>query len=261
MEWRDEGLIIGVKKHGETSVIVEAMTRAHGRHLGLVKGGRLRKRQPFLQAGNSAELVWRARLDEHLGCYAIEPTRLRAAQLMQSSHALHAAGHIGALLRLIAERDPHPALYDAATFIADHIDDDRLPALLVRLEVEILRETGFGLDLSRCAATGSAENLAYVSPKTGRAVSRAAGEPYRARLLPLPPFLRNEIARQHPLGDEAWQISPPADVWDGFRLTEFFLMRDVFRPRGLGLPQARSAYLAELAKRPGWGDPASSDVT
>ena len=253
MEWRDEGLIIGVKNYGETSVIVEAMTRAHGRHLGLVKGGRSRKRQPFLQPGNSAELVWRARLDEHLGCYAIEPTRLRAARLMQSSQALHAAGHVGALLRLIAERDPHPALYDAATFIADHIEDDRLPALLVRLEVEILRETGFGLDLSRCAATGATENLAYVSPKTGRAVSMAAGEPYRARLLPLPPFLRNEIAGQQTSGDEA--RSPPADVWDGFRLTEFFLMRDVFRPRGLGLPQARSAYLAELAKRPGWRDP------
>ena len=260
MEWRDEGLIIGVKRHGETSVIVEAMTRAHGRHLGLVKGGRSRKRQPFLQPGNSAELVWRARLDEHLGCYSIEPTRLRAARLLQSAPALHAAGLIGALLRLIAERDPHPALYDAATFIADHIEDQRLPALLVRLEVEILREAGFGLDLSRCAATGDTDNLAYVSPKTGRAVSMAAGEPYRARLLPLPPFLRNEVARQQivaeqALGDEAWQNPPPADVWDGFRLTEYFLARDVFGPRGLGLPQARTAYLAELAKRPGWRNP------
>ena len=124
MEWRDEGLIIGVRKYGETSVIVEAMTRAHGRHLGLVKGGRSRRMQPFLQAGNSAELVWRARLDEHLGAFAVEPTQLRTARLMASAEALHAIGLISALLRLIAERDPHPELYEAAILIADHIEDE-----------------------------------------------------------------------------------------------------------------------------------------
>ncbi|VTZ28064.1 DNA repair protein RecO [Methylocella tundrae] len=247
MEWRDESLIIGLKKYGETSVIVEAMTRAHGRHLGLVKGGRSRKMQAFLQPGNSADLVWRARLDEHLGFFAVEPTRLRTARLMASAEALHAIGLIGALLRLLAERDPHPDLYDAATFIADHIDDDELPALIVRLEVDILTETGFGLDLSRCAATGDTRDLVYVSPKSGRAVSSGAGEPYRGRLLPLPPFLRQG-------GDPYEESSPsPGDIRDGFRLTEFFLIRDVFGPRGLGLPEARSAYLAELAKRADWG--------
>jgi DNA repair protein RecO (recombination protein O) len=241
MEWRDEGLIIGVKKYGETSVIVEAMTRAHGRHLGLVRGGRSRRMQPFLQAGNNAELVWRARLDEQLGTFALEPTKLRAARLMASAEALHGLGLVAALLRLVAERDPHPALFETAVRIADHIDDaDELPPLLVRFEVEILAETGFGLDLARCAATGAATNLAYVSPKSGRAVSLSAGEPYRSRLLPLPAFLRDEIPTQNP---------PPDDIRDGFRLTEFFLMRDLFGPRGQGLPQARSAYLAELAKR------------
>jgi DNA repair protein RecO (recombination protein O) len=243
MEWRDDGLIIGVKKYGETSVIVEAMTRGHGRHLGLVKGGRSRRMQPFLQAGNNAELVWRARLDEHLGSFAVEPTRLRTALLMANAEALHALGLAAALLRLIAERDPHPELYDTAMLIADHIEDEQLPALLVRLEIEILAESGFGLDLSRCAATGDTENLAYVSPKSGRAVSLAAGEPYQSRLLPLPAFLLGDIARQNP---------PPGDIRDGFKLTEFFLMRDVFGPRGQGLPPARNAYLAELAKRSGW---------
>lgn len=244
MEWRDEGLIIGVKKYGETSVILEAMTRAHGRHLGLVKGGRSRRMQPFLQAGNNAELVWRARLDEHLGIFAVEPTQLRTARLMASAEALHAVGLVAALLRLVAERDPHPALFETAMRIADHIDDSRLvPALLVRFEIEILAETGFGLDLAHCAATGRADNLVYVSPKSGRAVSRAAGEPYRARLLPLPAFLRDEITAQTP---------QPGEIRDGFRLTEFFLMRNLFEPRGQGLPQARSAYLAELAKRSGW---------
>jgi DNA repair protein RecO (recombination protein O) len=248
MEWRDEGLIIGVRKFGETSVIVEAMTRAHGRHLGLVRGGRSRKMQPFLQAGNSAELVWRARLDEHLGAFAVEPTSLRAARLMASAEALHAIGLVSALLRLIAERDPHPDLYDTAILIADHIEDERLPALLVRLEIDILREAGFGLDLARCAATGGREDLAYVSPKSGRAVSLAAGAPYRDRLLPLPAFLRAGDARD----DDQCKNPPPGDIRDGFRLTEFFLCRDLYGPRGHGLPEARGAYLAELAKRAGW---------
>ncbi len=251
MEWRDEGLIIGVRKYGETSVIVEAMTRAHGRHLGLVRGGRSRRMQPFLQAGNSAEFVWRARLDEHLGAFAVEPTRLRTARLMASAEALHAIGLISALLRLIAERDPHPELYEAASLIADHIEDERLPALMVRLEVEILSETGFGLDLSRCAATGETRDLAYVSPKSGRAVSLAAGAPYRGRLLPLPAFLR-EWREEASDKDLERKNPPPCDIRDGFRLTEFFLNRDVFAPRGLGLPEARSAYLAQLAKRAGW---------
>jgi DNA repair protein RecO (recombination protein O) len=253
MEWRDEALIIGVRKFGETSVIVEAMTRAHGRHLGLVRGGRSRRMQPFLQAGNSAELVWRARLDEHLGAFAVEPTQLRAARLMASAEALHAMGLIAALLRLIAERDPHPELYEAATLICDAIEDERLPALLVRLEIDILREAGFGLDLSRCAATGALADLVYVSPKSGRAVSSAAGAPYRERLLPLPAFLRHEILREEMLHDDMERKNPPpGDIRDGFRLTEFFLNRDVFGPRGEKLPEARGAYLAELAKRAGW---------
>jgi DNA repair protein RecO (recombination protein O) len=201
--------------------------------------------QPYLQAGNSALFVWRARLDEHLGSFAVEPTTLRTARLMASTEALHAMGLIAALLRLVAERDPHPGLFETAALIADHIDDPgSVPQLLVRLEVAILTESGFGLDLVQCAATGTAADLAYVSPKSGRAVSKAAGEPYRGRLLSLPAFLRDGPTPASP---------PPDEIFDGFRLTEFFLMRDIFGPRGLPLPQARSAYLAELAKRAGWG--------
>ncbi|PNG27856.1 DNA repair protein RecO [Methylocella silvestris] len=240
MEWRDDGLIIGVRQYGEASVILEAMTRGHGRHLGLVRGGRSQRMRAVLQPGNSAELVWRARLDEQLGTWAVEPTQLRAATLMASAEALHAVGLICALLRLIAERDPHPDLYETAVLIAGHIGDERLAPLLVRLEIEILRETGFGLDLSRCAATGAREDLAYVSPKSGRAVSLAAGAPYRERLLPLPPFLREEAPDGEPT---------PQDVLDGFSLTGFFLKRDVFTPRGQGMPEARRAYLAEFSKR------------
>lgn len=244
MEWQDEALVIGIKRHGETSVILEVMTAAHGRHLGLVKGGRSRRMQPMLQVGNSARLVWRARLDEHLGLFAVEPTVLRTATLMASEEALHAMAHVASLLRLLAERDPHPALYDAASRIADHLEDAApLAELLVRFEAKILAETGFGLDLACCAATGTTKDLVYVSPRSGRAVSSAAGEPYKARLLPLPAFL---IGKTEPTGPT------PAEIRAGFRLTEFFLLRDLLGPRGEALPAARGAFLAALGKRPGW---------
>lgn len=244
MEWHDEGLVIGIKRHGETSVILEVMTADHGRHLGLVKGGRSRRMQPMLQVGNSARLVWRARLDEHLGMFTVEPTILRTGTLMESEEALHAMAHVASLLRLLAERDPHPGLYDAASRIADHlVDATPLAELLVRFEAKILAETGFGLDLACCAATGTTEDLVYVSPRSGRAVSSAAGEPYKTKLLPLPAFL---------LGRNGPSEPTPAEIRAGFRLTEFFLLRDLLGPRGAALPAARGAFLAALGKRPGW---------
>jgi DNA repair protein RecO (recombination protein O) len=242
MEWRDDGLILGTRKHGETSLIVEAMTRVHGRHFGLVRGGRSRRMQPLLQPGNHAEFVWRARLDEHLGTFAVEPVQLHTARLMASAEALHAVCLVAALLRLAAERDPHPALYETAVRIAGSIDrPESLAPLIVRFEAEILSQMGFGLDLETCAASGVTTDLVYVSPKSGRAVSKAAGEGYKARLLPLPAFLRDKFTEDPSL----------ADIRDGFRLTGFFLMRHLFGPRGEALPEARGAYLGELEKRLG----------
>jgi len=191
MEWRDEGLVIGVRRYGESSAIIEAMTRGHGRHLGLVRGARSARLQPVLQPGNSLALVWRARLDEQLGHYAVEPLQLRAGRLIASGMALAGIGYLGALLRFLPERDSHEALFSAATLIADHLDaPDVAPALLARFELRMLSECGFRLDLDACAATGAREDLIYVSPKSGRAVSASAGEPWRERLLPLPAFLR-----------------------------------------------------------------------
>ncbi|MCI0467661.1 MAG: DNA repair protein RecO [Beijerinckiaceae bacterium] len=239
MEWRDDGLIIGTRDHGETSLIVEAMTRAHGRHLGLVRGGRSRRLRPLLEPGTHAEFVWRARLDEHLGTFAVEPVELRTAAMMASAEALHAMRHIASLLRLAAEREPHPELYElAAEIIGSLSKPESLPPRIVRFEAAILARMGFGLDLSRCAATGAAYNLIYVSPKSGRAVSQAAGEPYKLLLLPLPAFLRGETENPTPEG-----------IFDGFKLTGFFLSRDLFGPRGETLPEARGAYLAEIKKR------------
>ncbi len=243
MQWQDAALVTGIKRHGETSVILEVMTAEHGRHLGLVKGGRSKRMQPMLQVGNSAHVVWRARLDEHLGLFAVEPTILRTECLLASEEALHAMSHVAALLRLLAERDPHRRLFDAASCIADQLTRPApLAELLVAFEAKILAETGFGLDLGCCAATGTTENLVYVSPRSGRAVSEAAGAPYKAKLLPLPAFL---LGRAGPAGPT------PAEVRAGFRLTEFFLLRDLFGPRGEALPAARGAFLAALGKRSG----------
>jgi DNA repair protein RecO (recombination protein O) len=238
MEWTDEGIILGVRRHGETSAIVELMTPEHGRHLGLVRGGISRRMKPYLQPGNSVRATWRARLDEHLGNYTIEGTALRADRLMASAAASYAMQTLAALLRLLPERDPHLPLYDALCLIVDHFDEPAIVApLLVRFELQLLAELGFGLDLGQCAATGEAENLIYVSPKSGRAVSREAGEAWKEQLLPLPSFLSG-----------GGTGAAANDVAAGFALTEFFLMRRVYEPRGLTLPESRAAFISAVAR-------------
>jgi DNA repair protein RecO (recombination protein O) len=236
MQWTDDGFVLGARKHGESSVILELMTRAHGRHLGLVHGGRSKRLQPVLQPGNTVHTTWRARLDDHLGSYTVEGGDLRSARFLGSSLALYGLAAMAALLRLLPERDPHPALYDTAVVLADHLDEpDLAPALFVRFEVAALAEFGFGLDLANCAATGQERDLVYVSPKSGRAVSAGAGEPYRDRLLSLPAFLRRETILEPPSPDE---------IKAGFALTEHFLRLRVFEPRGLELPGERARFVA-----------------
>jgi DNA repair protein RecO (recombination protein O) len=238
MEWRDEGVILGVRKHGESSAIVEVMTRLHGRHLGMARGARSRAMAPTLQPGNSVAVTWRARLDEHMGAWTLEGTRLRSAVIMESAMALHGVNYLGALARLLPERDPHVALHETIELVADHLHvPGTAPALMVRLELAILSELGFGLDLTECAATGARENLIYVSPKSAKAVSRDAGEPWKDRLLPLPGFLVD-----HSRDVDALSVS------DGFRLTGYFLERDVFGARGAPMPPARHAFVTEAIK-------------
>lgn len=234
MDWSDEGLVLGTRRHGETSVILELMTAAHGRHLGLVRGGRSRRLAAVLQPGNSVAATWRARLDEHLGSYAVEGLTLRAASLIATPAATFGIQHLAALLRLLPERDPHPALHAAALRIADRLAEPALAAaLIVRFELALLADLGFGLDLDACAMTGATYDLAFVSPKTGRAAARAAGAPWADRLLALPAFLVEAAA-------------PPdgADIRAGFALTGHFLARHVYDPRGVPMPDARAAFIA-----------------
>jgi DNA repair protein RecO (recombination protein O) len=236
MQWTDEGIVLGARRHGEANAILELMTREHGRHLGLVRGGFGSRLKPVLQPGNSVSAAWRARLDEHLGNYTVEGLRLRAANFFSAPHAIYGVTHLAALMRLLPERDPHAGLYEALDEILGHLDDAVLAApMVVRFELQLLSELGFGLDLDKCVATGSSGDLIYVSPKSGRAVSRSAGEPWSDKMLRLPAFLREPDAM--PIGH---------DLADGFALTGYFLTRHALELRSVGLGDERAHFIAAL---------------
>ena len=238
MQWTDEGIVLGSKRHGEANAILELMTRAHGRHLGLVRGGASSRLRPVLQPGNRVSATWRARLDEHLGHYVVEGLDARAASFLPVPHALYGMTHLAALCRLLPERDPHPQSHAALEGVLDGlIDPRRAGASVVRFELLLLSELGFGLDLSTCAASGTEDDLVYVSPKSGRAVSRQAGEPWKDRLLPLPAFLGE--------GDVDADMTAQ-DIADGFKLTGFFLVRYALEPRGIALADARASFIATV---------------
>jgi DNA repair protein RecO (recombination protein O) len=239
VEWRDEAIILGLKRHGETSVIVEVLTRNHGRHRGVVRGGRGKHLSAVIQPGNTVEVVWRARIEEQLGQFAIEGLKLRAANLITQASSLYALSTLASHCRLLPERDPHEVLYETLEVLVDHLHEPKLiAALLIRFEVALLTELGFGIDLTCCVATGSTQELIYVSPKSARAVCRVAGEPYKDKLLKLPSFLNGR----------AILVQPEAqDLKEGFALTGYFLDRHVFEPRGILMPEARQIFVTNCS--------------
>ena len=234
MEWSDEGIVLGVRPHGETAAVVDLLTRSNGRHSGLVHGGRSRKTRPVLQMGNHVTATWKARLSEHLGHMNIELQRGYAASTMNDAQALTALTSMCTLAALLPERDPHPDLFEITLFVLSFLDDAEVwPALYVRWEIALLAGLGFGLDLSTCAATGTAQDLAFVSPRSGRAVSADAGRPYEQRLLTLPAFL----TANRPTGGNA-RVTP-GDISAGLALTRHFLATRVLDPREQAMPDAR----------------------
>lgn len=238
MDWSDEGIFLSGRPLGESSLIAEILTLEHGRHLGLVRGGRSRRIRPTLQPGNMVRVTWRARLSEHLGGFNVELMEANGARVLDDPRALAAIGTLGELVKLLPERDPHPELYATTLHVLRSFGEpDIWPALLVYWEYQLLQELGFGLDLSACAATGVLEDLIFVSPRSGRAVSREAGAPYGDKLLALPGFLLDETA---PLRE--------TDIAAGFALTGFFLERDVLEPHGMKLPSARERLLDLLSR-------------
>ena len=238
MDWQDEGAILTMRPHGESAAIIEVFTAAHGRHAGVVRGGASRKMAATLQPGSQVQVDWRARLQDHLGAYTVEPMRARAA-LLADRRALAGLNAVCALLRLcLPEREPHPVLYPATIALLDDLETGAdWPARYLRWEVLLLEELGFGLDLTRCAVTGDTTDLAFVSPRTGRAVSRGAAGVWANRLMPLPECLMG----QGP--------ASPADLSKGLSITGHFLARELAPVlNGRPLPEARTRLIDLLGR-------------
>lgn len=240
MQWRDEGILVSVRSHGETSAIVEILTAAHGRHVGVVRGGASRKMKAFLQPGTDVSVTWTARLESHMGAFVVEPIRSRMAAVLRDRMALEAVNAVCALICwALPERESMPDFHAETTRLLNRIcADEGWLADYVIWEMSLLTALGFGLDLSACAATGVNEDLAFVSPRTGRAVSRDGAGPWADRLLDLPAFLTPKGG-----GTDA------AAIIAGLRLTGYFL--DSRAAGALGrdsLPAAR-ARLVSLVER------------
>lgn len=239
MEWQDEGLVLSARAHGESDAILSALTFEHGRHLGLVKGGVGRRARPLLQPGNRLQLVWKARLTEHLGGYTLEPMQLFGGRLLDDPLRLAAlASAAGLLDEALAEREAHPRLYAGLLKLLEAmLDDPRWLEIYVRFELLLLQDLGFALDLGSCAVTGGTENLAYVSPRTGRAVSVAGAGELAPRLLPLPAFLRADVPAMF------------SDILAGLRLAGHFLGRQALAPADRPLPGARERLTSLVRER------------
>lgn len=236
MDFVSEAIVLQARKHGESSAILETFTREQGRHNALVRGGVGRRMRPVLQPGNVIEVEWRGRLEEHLGYYTVEIVDALAGTFMENRLSLSALNSLASLLReMLPEKQPLPQLYDVTKIVLERLDDpDIWPALYVRWETMLLEGLGYGLDLSRCAATESTENLTHVSPRSGRAVCAEAAEPYLDKLFRLPPFLRGE------------PVATPQDVADGLALTGHFLETRVQWERNRTLPEARRVMIERL---------------
>jgi len=230
MEFEDDAFVLSARPHGEAGAIVEFLTAQHGHYAAHVAGGTSRRLKPLLQAGSRAVISYRARVSDQLGSATLEPVGEGPSALFDDALAL--AGLAAAAAEAAAalpEREPHPGAFYAFEALTDSlIHPDIWPAIFVRFEAGLLQDLGFGLDLSKCAATGVLDNLIYVSPRTGRAGSAEAGEPYKDRLLHLPPFL---LSAQGGIA--------PGDVRAGLDLTAHFLQAFVFNPLNRPLPQAR----------------------
>jgi len=238
MDWSDEGIVLSARPHGESGLIASLLTREHGRHAGFVPGGVSRRARPIWQPGNLLQVEWRARLSEQLGNYSAELSEAHAARALDDASALGGLAAACAVVdAALPEREPHPAMFEGFHAFLAALGHAGWPAIYVRLELGLLQELGFGLDLQKCAVTGTTEDLAYVSPRTGRAVSRSAAGPYKEKLLDLPAFLSTG--------------SLPIDsdqLVKGLDLTSYFLERHVFWPHNKPLPPARSRFMETLQR-------------
>ena len=239
MDWRDHGILLTSRRHGETAAIIEVFTEGHGRHAGVVRGGASRKIAPILQPGAQLDVLWRARLEEHIGTFVVEPLRSRAAAAFSGRLALAGLNAVVSLLSFcLPEREQHPATYRRTEQLMDLLGQDEVWSLAyLRWELALLEELGFGLDLSACAVTGATEGLVYVSPKSGRAVSTAGAGKWADKLLPLPRCLRGEGA------------APDIEIADALRTTGYFLENHLAPSLGhTPLPDARARFVTQFTR-------------
>lgn len=249
MDWRDEGIILSIRKHGENNAIVSLLTQEHGRHAGMVRGARSAKLRGVLQPGNLVRAEWRARLVEHLGSMTVEAVSARTAPLLTSPGRLAALASACAILdRAVPERAPVPDIFALTDALTERLIGEDWAEAYVKWEVALLSSLGFGLDLSTCAATGVVDDLVYVSPKSARAVSREGGARFKDRLLPLPAFL---LPGPNP------ESAGEGDCWQGLRLTGHFLTQALIGTGPVGitrgedgsaLPDARDRLMTQLEK-------------
>lgn len=241
VEWTDDAIMLGARAYGETQALAEVFSRDHGRAVAIVHGGASRRMKPVLQAGNLVHVTWKARTADQLGYFApLELVEPHAARVLDDPAALAGLSSAVALIRAGAvERQPYGGIFDALQVLIEAFAEPELwPAIYTRFELGLLADLGYGLDLKECALTGVNDDLAFVSPKSGRAASRSAGEEYADKLLRLPPFLVDPHA---PLA--------PGDVADAFALAGWFLERRVFDRRGEGMPEARRRLIEALGHR------------
>jgi len=240
MDWRDSGILLAVRRHGESAAIIEVFTEQHGRHAGVVQGGASRKFAPILQPGAQLALTWRARLEDHIGTFSVEPIKSRASGLMEDALRLAAFGAIAGLLtQAMPEREAHPAMYLQTLTLLDHLatGEDWI-ADYIGWEMLLLRDLGYGLDLSECASTGSRDDLIYVSPKSGRAVSQGGAGEWAAQMLPLPPVMRGGA------------VAGGEDIINALKTTGYFLEHRLFPALGREkLPEARARLLSRLGRQ------------
>lgn len=237
MNWRDEAIVLSARRHGESAAVVGLLTREHGRHAGLVRGASGTGARGVLQTGNLVAATWNARLADHLGQLKCELLRAHAADLLDDPGRLAALAAACALVEaVLAEREPHPEVFAGTTALIEALSGEAWAAAYVHWELNLLDALGFGLELQSCAVTGAAADLAYVSPKTGRAVSDAGAGPYRERLLALPGFLIGA------------GTAGEADILAGLRLTGYFLDRHVLAPHDRGMPAARTRLVDRLSR-------------
>ncbi len=237
VSWEDEGIVLSVRRFGEHDAIVSLLTPTQGRHMGLVKGGSGKTKRSALQSGNVVKAWWRARLEDQLGNYTIEIIHNFAAEAMSDPLSLAGLSSLCAMAETtLPEREAHSEVHRLAMSLLANLGEPGWAPAYVQWEMCLLRDMGYGLDLESCASTGVSDNLTFVSPRSGRAVSEDAAGPYRDRLLTLPAFLKGE------------GVTPTTeDIVAGLKLTEHFFDVNVFAPHRREMPAARARFLAMLS--------------